>query len=111
GLELRERLADPVLDRAGLAGEAAALDGADHVILPLTLRDRERLVDHQTQRGACEVDFLVAAVDDDLAAAGLDPHAGDGVLAATGGIGAALRVQLLLAQGRGRAGADDGRFT
>src|SRR3546814_12140903 len=52
-----------------------------------------------------EIDRLVAAVDDDLAGAGLQPHAGDRVLAAAGRIGAALLVELLLAQrslGRGR---------
>src|SRR5690349_11408047 len=32
-LILAERLRDTVLDRAGLAGEAAALDGADDIIL------------------------------------------------------------------------------
>src|SRR5688500_1092483 len=34
-LELGERLADAVLDRAGLAREAAALDGGDDVVLAL----------------------------------------------------------------------------
>ena len=36
-----------------------------------------------------------AAVDGDLAGARLDPDARDGVLALAGGIGAALRVELL----------------
>src|SRR5688572_31115989 len=39
GLELGQRLADAVLDRAGLAREAAARDGADHVVLAFTLGD------------------------------------------------------------------------
>src|SRR6476661_9610099 len=44
-----QRLADAVLDRAGLAGKAAAGDGADDVILALTLGDVEHLVDHEAQ--------------------------------------------------------------
>jgi hypothetical protein len=93
-----------VLDRAGLAGKAAALHGADDVILALAVGDRERLVDDEAQRGTREIGFLIAAVDRDLAGAGLHPHAGDGVLAAAGGVGAALLVQLLLAQRRGLGG-------
>src|SRR6185503_548744 len=89
-LELGERLADAVLDRAGLARQAATLDGGDHVVLAFALGDLERLVDHQPQRRPREVDFLLAAVDHDLAAAGLEPDAGDRVLAAAGGVGAAL---------------------
>ena len=69
---------------------------------PCALGDVERLVDHQAQRRTGEIDFLVAAVDGDLAGAGLQPDAGDRVLAAAGGVGAALRVELLLAQRRGR---------
>src|SRR5690606_39548154 len=45
-----------------------------------------------------EEHFLVATVDGDLAGARLEPHAGDGVLAAAGRVGAALRVELLFAQ-------------
>ena len=39
---------------------------------------------------------IVAAADQDLALARLDPHLGDGVLALAGGVGAALGVELLL---------------
>src|SRR3954453_23774499 len=45
-LEIGERLGDAVTDRAGLAGQAAAGDGADHVVLPGTRGHRERLLDH-----------------------------------------------------------------
>ena len=38
---------------------------------------------------------MLAVVDGDLACAGLDPDAGDRVLALAGGIGAALGVELL----------------
>src|SRR5690606_29004549 len=69
----------------------------------------EGLVDDETQRRTREIDFLIAAVDRDLARAGLQPHAGDGVLAAAGRIGAALLVDLLFAQRRGRSfGSRDG---
>src|SRR3546814_2111176 len=57
-----------------------------------------------------EIDRLVAAVDDDLAGAGLQPHAGDRVLAAAGRIGAALLVELLLAKRRLGRGRLDRRF-
>src|SRR5690606_13272908 len=107
-LELAQGLADAVLDRAGLTRKPAALDGGDGVVLALAVGDLERLVDDQTQRRTGEVDFLLAAVDGDLAGAGLEPDAGDRILAAAGGIGAALRVDFLLAQHGGRAGADDG---
>src|SRR3546814_11739652 len=53
------------------------------------------LVDDQTKRRAGEIDRLIAAVHLDLAGAGLQPDARDGILAAAGGIGAALRVDLL----------------
>src|SRR6187402_1750250 len=98
GLELRQRLADAVLDRTGLARKAAAGDGADNVVLADAIGDPERLVDDQAQRRTGEEHFLVAAVDGDLAGAGLEPDAGDRILAAAGGVGATQRVELLLAQ-------------
>ena len=85
-------------DRAGLAGKPAALDRRDDVILAAALGDVEHLVDDQPKRRPGEIDFLVAAVDDDLAGAGLQPDPGDRVLAAAGGVGAALLVELLLAK-------------
>src|SRR5690606_14221289 len=101
-----QRLRDAVLDGAGLPREAATLDRADHVILAGPLGDRERLVDDEAQRRAREIDFLIAAIDRDLAGAGLHPDACDGVLAAAGRISAALLVQLLLAERR----VGDGRL-
>jgi hypothetical protein len=89
-----------VLDRSGLAGKAAALDRGDDVILAAAIGDVERLVDHQSKRRPREIDFLLAPVDGDLARSGLQPDAGDRVLAAAGRVGAALLVELLLAEGR-----------
>jgi hypothetical protein len=112
-LELGQRLGNAVLDRARLAREAAALDGRDNIVLFLAASDLERLVDDEAQCRAREIDFLIAAIDRDLAAARLDPDAGNRVLAATGGIGAALGVELLRAQRRGRSsgcGRRLGRF-
>src|SRR3546814_14783595 len=60
------------------------------------------LVDDQTKRRAGEIDRLIAAVHLDLAGAGLQPDARDGILAAAGGIGAALRVDMLCAKRRAR---------
>src|SRR3546814_4841585 len=93
-----ERLGDAVLDRAGLAGKAAAGDGAIDVILLAPVGHVERLVDDQTKRRAGEIDRLIAAVYLDLAGAGLQPDESDGILAAAGGIGAALRVDLPFAK-------------
>ena len=97
-----------MLDRAGLARKATALDGADDVILANAIGYAEGLVDDEAQGRTREVDFLVAAVDGDLAGAGLHPDAGDRVLAATGCVGAAVLVELLLAQRRGALGNDGG---
>ena len=55
----------------------------------------QRLLDHHLQHGPREILLEVLAVDGDLADAGLDPDARDGVLALAGGVGAALRVELL----------------
>ena len=82
-------------DSAGLAGETAALDRDDDVVLGQAIDELQRLLEDHAQHGAREVDHLVTGVDRDLAGAGLDPDAGDGVLALAGGIGAALRIDLL----------------
>src|SRR5882757_1450063 len=100
-LVLGERLRDAVAHRAGLAREPAARHGGDHVELLAALRDVERLLDDHLLGRAREVDLLVAAVDGDLAGAGLHPDAGDGVLAPARGVGAALRIDFLLAMGGG----------
>ena len=86
-------------------------DGGDDVELVGPLGDVERLLDHHALRRTCEIDRLVTAVDRDLAGARLHPDAGDGVLAASRGVGATLGVDFLLADdggdlhaGRSRAG-------
>src|SRR5581483_9834279 len=91
--EQRKRLRDAVPHRAGLAREPAAADGADHVVLVAPIGDAEGLVDHHAQHRPREVDGDVAAVDRDLAGAGLDPDAGDRVLALARGVGAAEAVE------------------
>src|SRR6185312_10285419 len=89
-----------MLDRTGLAREAAADDGGDNVILTFAAGHAERLVDDQPQRRTREIDFLLAAVDDDLARARLQPDARDRILAPAGRISAAVLVELLLAERR-----------
>jgi hypothetical protein len=85
-----------VTHRAGLAGQAAA--GATVATMsnwPVRLAATIgccRII-CSTGRAKYFREFLV--VDGDLAGAGLDPDAGDGVLALAGGIGAALLVELL----------------
>ncbi len=82
-------------DSTGLAGQTAAGDGADHVVLAVAGGRDQRLLDHHAQHRAGEVDFDLAGVDRDLAGARLDPDAGDRVLALAGGVGAIELVDLL----------------
>ena len=96
GLIVDQRAGDTVTDRAGLTGKARALHGADHVEFVATIGFDQRLLDHHAQHGTGEIDFLVAAIDGDLAGAGLHPDAGGGFLAAAGAIGAAMGIDLRL---------------
>src|SRR3546814_7677471 len=90
--------------------KAAAGDGAIDVILLAPVGHVERLVDDQTKRRAGEIDRLIAAVHLDLAGAGLQPDASDGILAADGGIGAALRVDRLFEIGKASCGERVGQY-
>src|SRR3712207_993418 len=73
--------------RAGLAGDAAAVDAGDHVEAAVELQRRERLVGDLLVQLVREVALQRAAVDRPLAGAGDDAHAGDGLLATAGGAG------------------------
>src|SRR5690606_32589628 len=101
-LEIGQRLGDAVTHRAGLARETTAGDRAHHVVLVLAGSRDEGLLDQHTQHGPRKIVLELAGIDDDLAGAGLDPDARDGVLALAGGIGAALLVHLLDVLGRFR---------
>src|SRR5215472_209693 len=101
-LVMSQRPADAVADGTGLAGEPAAGDGGDDVILAQAIGHAEGLCDHHAQHWTREIDRALAAVDGDLAAAGLQPDAGDGVFAPTRGVGAALGIDLRLAGLGGR---------
>src|SRR6478736_2317331 len=97
-----QRLGDAVAHRARLAGETAALDRDDDVVLRHAIDELQRLLEHEAQHRAGEIDLLITAVDRDLAGARLDPDARDGVLALAGGIGTALRIDLLDVDRSGR---------
>ena len=88
-LEIGERLGEAVAHRAGLSGQAAARNPADHVVLAIAVGDRERLADQHAQHRTGEIDLELAVVDHDLAGAALEPDAGDRVLALAGRVGAA----------------------
>ena len=90
-----QRLADAVTHGAGLAGETTAGDGGDHVVLVVAGGRDDRLFEDHLQHRAGEEDVEILAVDGDLAVAGLQPDARDGVLALAGGVGAAFLVELL----------------
>src|SRR6476469_905590 len=51
GLEIGESLGDAMAHSAGLTGQTAACDGADHVVLAGTRGHGERLLDHHAQHG------------------------------------------------------------
>src|SRR5689334_21197832 len=78
-LVIEQRLGDAMAHRAGLTREATAHHGAVHIELAHAVDDQERLIDQHAQHGPREIDRTVAAVDRDLAGAGLHPDARDGV--------------------------------
>src|SRR5512133_1332166 len=77
-----ERAADAVSDRAGLAGEPAALRVHEHVELAHLIDELQRLDEDHLRRLAAEVLVHRAAVDRDVARPGRDADARDGLLAA-----------------------------
>src|SRR6185312_1421619 len=109
-LVIHQGSGDAVPHGAGLARQAAAIDGDDDVELAVAVGRDQRLTQDHAQHRTGEINRLVAAIDRDLAAARLDPDAGDRFLAAAGGIGAALVVALVVELGRvrgvGRLGLD-----
>src|SRR5262245_4348675 len=95
---------DAVPDGAGLARQSTPSYGADDIVLALALGGNERLLQDHLQNGPREIGGMVLAGDCDSAGAALYPDAGDGVFPLAGGIGATLRVDLLLVDaGFGRA--------
>src|SRR5260221_7789504 len=95
-LVIGQGLADAMTDRTGLAGETAADHRANDIELADAIDDAEGLVDDHPQHRTGEIGRHVATIDGDLAAARLNPDAGDGVLALAGGIGTALGIDLTL---------------
>ncbi len=102
-LEIGEGFRNPVLDGTRLPRQSTADHQTFDIELTGTVGNRERLVDDHLQNRASEIDGQFTAVDDDLAAAGLDPDAGNGVFALAGGIGTAAVVDLAFMLGRRRA--------
>src|SRR4051812_20298928 len=81
---LEQRAADPVAQRAGLRGDAAALHAGDHVHAVRVADRLERLADVALERRAREEDVERAAVDRVRARAGKQDDAGDRRLALAG---------------------------
>src|SRR5688572_8791926 len=81
---LDQRAGEPEADRAGLAGDATALDRDVDVELLLELRELERLAHDHARRLAAEERVERLAVDDDRALARLEEDARGRRLAATG---------------------------
>ena len=79
---LDERARDAEAKRAGLAGDAAAGDGGEHVELLGGFRDHQRLLDLGAERFGGEGLLDRLAIDDDAARAGPEENAGGGCLAA-----------------------------
>src|SRR5690606_36288912 len=80
-----------------LTGEAAAAHRAPDVVLVRPVGRGERSQQDLPEVGAREIVLAVPTVHGDPAAAGLDPDAGDGVLASAGAIGTTLGIDLRLA--------------
>src|SRR3954454_24430240 len=85
-VELDQRPGDAQAQRPGLAGDAAAGDGRQHVELIRGFRPRYRLLDLRAQRlgGECLLDRF--AVDDDAPGSGAEKNACGRRLAATGAV-------------------------
>ena len=82
---LQQGASDAVTDGTGLAGDAAALDGADHVHLAEQVGGDQRLTDDQLQGVETEVVVDLAAVDNNGTGAVLiNADTGDRGLAAAG---------------------------
>ena len=74
-------------DGAGLAGNAAALDGADNVDLTDQIGRSQRLTDDHLQGIEAEIIVDIATVDGDGAGAALiDADTGDGGLTTAGAV-------------------------
>src|SRR5699024_925863 len=69
-VELAARARDAETDRAGLTGDAAAVDRAEHVELVGRFGQQQRLLDLDAQRFGREVVAELAMVDGDGARAG-----------------------------------------
>src|SRR5262249_39997906 len=93
-LVIGEGAADAMTHGTGLTRQPTTGDRASDIVLVLPAGRLERLVDEHAQHGTREIDLPVAAIDDDVAGAGLDPDPGDSILAPSRGIGAALGVEL-----------------
>ena len=96
GVELDERAGDAHAQGAGLAGDAAAVDGDVDVVGLLDAGDPQRLGDDHLVRARREVHRQLPLVDGDRAGAGTQADAGDGLLAAAGGLGEGLGHDALL---------------
>src|SRR5215212_703300 len=94
-LVIGERLREAVAHGAGLAREAAARDRDHDVVLVGPVHELQGLLEDHAQDRTREIDVHRALVHRDRAAAGLDPDAGDRVLALAGRVGAPVRVEFL----------------
>src|SRR5439155_5415299 len=75
GIGLEQRPRDPVAQRAGLRGDAAAVHGGHDVHAGLVANGLQRLADRALQRVAREEDLERTAVDHVLAGARLERDA------------------------------------
>ncbi len=81
-----------MLDRAGLARQASPGHGGEHIELTFHVGHGKGLLQDHLQHRTREIGVDVLAVDHDLARPGLDPDAGDRVLALARRIGPAQLV-------------------
>src|SRR6185437_10694821 len=91
-----ESTADAVANRASLARQSTSRNRYDDIELSVPVGGNQGLAQNHSQHRAREVYLLIAAVDRDLTAARLDPHARDRILATPGGIGTSFLVPVRL---------------
>ena len=83
---LQQSAAQAVADSASLTGNTAARNADDDVVLALQAQQDQRRTDDQLQGLQTEVAVDVAIVDGDLAGAGVNANAGNGILTTTSAV-------------------------
>ena len=83
---LQQGAAQAVTDRTSLTGNTAAGNADDDIVLALQAQQDQRRTDDQLQGLQAEVVVDITIVDGDLASAGVNANAGNGILTTTSAV-------------------------